>query len=120
MRSVFVDGREWFDRVNGNSYFSARVYVDGFEVARIPFQYGYGSAFKSAAAWALQDLEILPGGNAALWQLCRDTDTTLYESMQRVTKRECDAWGRPWAGAEIIPGRYARPFTLAKSAELGV
>jgi hypothetical protein len=33
-RSLFVEGREWFDKVNGNSYFSARIWVDGGQVAR--------------------------------------------------------------------------------------
>lgn len=39
--------RRWFDKVNGNSYFSARVTVectDGRERSfLVPFQYGYGS-----------------------------------------------------------------------------
>ena len=114
MRSVFVDGREWFDRVNGNSYFSARVFVDGVEVARIPFQYGYGSAYEYAAAWALQDMGILPGipGEGALWRMCEEGGFALYRSLQRVTKRECVAWGSPWEGTSTrsVPGRYAAPL----------
>ena len=114
--SVFVDGREWFDRVNGNSYFSARVFVDGVEVARVPFQYGYGSAFEYAAAWALQDLGILPKDDAAaLWRLCEGAGVTLYRSLQRVTKRECVGWGRDWESfSVIVPGRYSRPMADAE------
>ena len=115
--SVFVDGREWFDRVNGNSYFSARVFVDGVEVARVPFQYGYGSAFEYAAAWALQDLDVLPGmpGDGALWRLCEEAEVALYRSMQRVTKRECVGWGRDWDSfSVVVPGRYSRPMTDAE------
>lgn len=109
MRSVFVDGREWFDRVNGNTYFAARVFVDGQEVARIPFQYGYGSMFESAAAWALQDLGY--GDSPVLWHVARDAGADLYRSVQRVTKRECVGWGTPWADSVIVPGRYSRPMT---------
>ena len=36
--------KEWFDRANGNSYFSSRVenITTGEEIV-IPFQYGYGN-----------------------------------------------------------------------------
>ena len=121
MRSIFVDGREWFDKVNGNSYFSARVFVDGVEVARIPFQYGYGSAYESAAAWALQHLGF--GGDEAspvLWHMARDAGADLYRSLQRVTKRECVGWGTPWANSHIVAGRYSRPFTSEERDALAV
>lgn len=35
-------GRNWFDRVNGNTYFSAIALHNGNEIARIDFDYGYG------------------------------------------------------------------------------
>jgi hypothetical protein len=44
-RSVFVEARCWFDKTGGNSYFSARVWVDGKIVALLPFQYGYGNQY---------------------------------------------------------------------------
>lgn len=119
MRSVFVDGREWFDRVNGNSYFSARVYVDGVEALRIPFQYGYGSAYEYAAADALADAGFIPSDpHAALWRRVEDMGGDGYATLRRVTKRECEAWGRPWDHAVIVPGRYSRPMTEAELATL--
>jgi hypothetical protein len=45
MNSVFIEAKEWFDKTYGNSYFAARIEVDGEEVARLPFQYGYESMF---------------------------------------------------------------------------
>jgi len=39
---IDVQVREWTDKPNGNSYFSARVYHEGEVVVTIPFQYGYG------------------------------------------------------------------------------
>lgn len=44
-RSLFVEARLWFDKQNGNSYFSARVWVDGHIVSVLPFQYGYGTQY---------------------------------------------------------------------------
>jgi len=53
-KSIHLSIKRWRDRINGNSYFSGRVYADGVEIARMPFQYGYGShpdaeAFNSVA-----------------------------------------------------------------------
>ena len=48
-RSVFIEAREWFDKVNGNSYFSARIWVDGEIVSVLPMQYGYESHYKTVA-----------------------------------------------------------------------
>lgn len=53
-KSLFIEGREWFDKVNGNSYFSARVWVDGEIVGVLPFQYGYGDQYEyEAHKWLL-------------------------------------------------------------------
>jgi len=37
--------KEWFDKVNGNSYFSSQVQATKNlnEVIKLPFQYGYGN-----------------------------------------------------------------------------
>lgn len=40
-----VQAKEWFDRINGNSYFSARVFLNDKLVATLPFQYGYGDHY---------------------------------------------------------------------------
>lgn len=41
-----IHAKEWFDLINGNSYFSAIVtrVKDGKEL-RLPFQYGYGDHY---------------------------------------------------------------------------
>jgi hypothetical protein len=44
-----IDAKEWFDRVNGNSYFSAVVTLDDEQIAVLPFQYGYGDHFVDMA-----------------------------------------------------------------------
>jgi hypothetical protein len=63
MKSLFIECREWFDKVNGNSYFSARIWVNGGQVAILPFQYGYGDQFIYEAQKKLLGLGYLPQKN---------------------------------------------------------
>lgn len=61
--TVDVQVKEWFDKVNGNSYFGGIVTVNyGRKNAitlSIPFQYGYGDHYKDQAFQILQDNKIL-------------------------------------------------------------
>lgn len=78
MKTLTVLAKEWFDKVNGNSYFSAEVLADNKRVLVIPFQYGYGDHYKTVAMRALmvagifKDIEQYDnGGMEALWQYCK-------------------------------------------------
>ena len=50
MKTLDINAREWFDKVNGNSYFSAQIVVDydlpTYKKYFLPFQYGYGDSFQ--------------------------------------------------------------------------
>jgi len=50
VKTIDIQAKEWFDKVNGNSYFSAKVTVNyGMENEQsfnLPFQYGYGSQYE--------------------------------------------------------------------------
>jgi len=43
--SVFIVGRRWFDKVNGNTYHSAEIYVNNDFVHKISCTYGYGDQY---------------------------------------------------------------------------
>lgn len=43
---VVIEGRRWFDKVNGNTYHSATLYVNNEQIDRVPFEYGYGDQYK--------------------------------------------------------------------------
>lgn len=43
-RVLSLSGRRWFG--GGNTYFSALAYLDGEEVARIAYEYGYGDHWR--------------------------------------------------------------------------
>lgn len=52
IQSIEVIGRRWFDSVNGNTYHVAVISIDGKEVHRTEFAYGYDDAYlESAAEW---------------------------------------------------------------------
>lgn len=69
VKTIDVNANEWWDRVNGNSYFSASVTVnfgmpDSYRFL-LPFQYGYGDHYLGVTRDALQFLGVKIDG--ALW-----------------------------------------------------
>jgi len=58
--SVFFEGRAWFDKANGNTYHSVRIWIDGDVVAIVPLTYGYENAYQSSAISKLVELGYLP------------------------------------------------------------
>ena len=97
MKTIDVQAREWFDRVYGNSYFSARITVNfgmpgEFEI-RLPFEYGYGDYYKQATLKALQDIGLLLG-ITALWQARDKFGIIIRASKQeKCLKRDVVQWG---------------------------
>jgi len=89
-RSLFIEGREWFDKVNGNSYFSARIWVDGGQVAILPFQYGYGDQYLYEAQNKLIELGYLPqeSKNQSLYTVARETGIDLYAVKSNTKKAD--------------------------------
>lgn len=78
-RAIHIHGRRWFERVNGNTYFSVDVWVDGKHVHRTDYEYGYGTQFEQRATDALEDLGYMPdrptyqhGGGQPGWQYFDD------------------------------------------------
>lgn len=60
-RSIFIEGRRWFDRVNGNTYFSSQIFFDGELVHEIPFQYGYSDHYADMSfKWIVENNPQLP------------------------------------------------------------
>jgi len=53
IKTIDINAKEWFDRVNGNSYFSASVCLNFGTKTQVnislPFQYGYGDHYKDMA-----------------------------------------------------------------------
>ena len=67
IKTLEIHGKEWFDRVNGNSYNSVQVFVnEGMKNAfsfSIPFQYGYGNYFEQSAIEHLVKIGVMSKGS---------------------------------------------------------
>jgi len=81
VRTIDINALEWFDRVNGNSYFAGVVSVNygmpSVVEFKMPFQYGYGDSYRDAGLrllvekglidtskeWELRDKGIIIRGN---------------------------------------------------------
>lgn len=80
--------KTWFDRVNGNSYFSARIYdLKNDLVAVVPFQYGYGTHPDFVAIKAIQNYEGI-----------HEVSNSTFQRTKIIThdyglKRDCVRWG---------------------------
>jgi hypothetical protein len=62
LESVFVEGRLWFDKTYGNTYFSNRVWINGAIAFEMPMQYGYDEQYvhsaiheKIPSVWEIRD-----------------------------------------------------------------
>ena len=68
-QTIDINAKHWFDRINGNSYFSAEITINyGQENAQtfiLPFQYGYGDAYIYASLNKLRELGYINATNTA-------------------------------------------------------
>ena len=61
MYKYIVVAKEWRDKVNGNSYFSAQIEsVEDGSKTKLPFQYGYGDQYKYEALRELVKEKLWP------------------------------------------------------------
>jgi len=87
-RSVYVECRQWHDRVNGNTYYSARVYVDGAHVFTTGRSYGYDFQYEHDVAKQLVNMGYLPeeyGSRGIRWarELGIDVYSVCYDAKKR-------------------------------------
>lgn len=111
--NVFVIGRRWFDRVNGNTYHTAEVEVNGIYVGKSRMTYGYGDYYLETAKEILLQKYDFPKGmneNSPLWQL-REYGVVLNKSVIDGLKRDLENGGfmdgvyAEGGGVRIVNGR---------------
>ena len=58
IKTIDVYAKEWFDKTNGNSYFSAEIIINfrlkNSKTISLPFQYGYGDHYRDMAFEAVK------------------------------------------------------------------
>jgi preprotein translocase subunit SecF len=64
IKTIDINALEWFDKVNGNSYFAGTVTINfGMDSQKefvMPFQYGYGDQYKHEAFKQLVERKLVP------------------------------------------------------------
>jgi hypothetical protein len=74
IKTIDLNALEWFDKINGNSYFAGTIIINyGLKTEKIyimPFQYGYGSQYEYAAFRILEKEGYFKNLNIShLWQV---------------------------------------------------
>jgi hypothetical protein len=93
INTLDVNAREWFDKVNGNSYFAATVTInygtpDAIEF-ELPFQYGYGDHYLDVTMKELVSRGYLPTNEGRLPRYCRERGIILrYSKRENCKKRD--------------------------------
>ena len=92
MKTINIQAKEWFDKVNGNSYFAGTVTLDeGLktkEVFLMPVQYGYGNQYKHEATSILTEFnKISLPYFTSLNLFCENNNIEIESSIEQVGKR---------------------------------
>lgn len=92
LKTLNITAKEWFDKVNGNSYFSAQVTINNQHTIKLPFQYGYGSHYYDMVSkyllkhgWIATKLHILHTSNKVIINDVR---------IENCLKRDVVVWGQ--------------------------
>lgn len=108
MKTLDINTIEWFDKVNGNTYFASRLTVNyGLDETLkkehvyspseyyeekefvLPFQYGYGSQSEYEAVKTLKENGYFPEcKNTGLYRFCEENNIILRVNKRSGLKRE--------------------------------
>ncbi len=97
IKTIDINAKEWFDKANGNSYFSGVVTVNfGMKNQKeyeMPFQYGYGDHYIDMGnqlmikAGLIKSIRNSNGSYTALWRYCRENNIILRTNKQENCKK---------------------------------
>lgn len=92
--NITVIGRRWFERVNGNTYHSVKVYLNGALIGRNDFEYGYGDHYQTTAGEIIINNilkeDYKTGGFDSRYSILRelkDKGVTIVSSVTDVTRK---------------------------------
>ena len=80
IKTIDINAYEWFDKINGNSYFSAVVDINyklkSWISLKLPFQYGYGDHYIGESFSALV-IELGIKTDLSCWRFCEKNNIIL-------------------------------------------
>jgi len=84
-KSIDINAKEWFDKVNGNSYFCGTITLNyGMKTEQtflMPFQYGYGSQYEQQAKSILIEFNKISADCWGLYSYCKDNNIILRSTL---------------------------------------
>jgi len=92
-KTIDINAKHWFDKINGNSYFCGIVTLNygmkNEETFLMPFQYGYGSQYEQEAKAVLTQFNKISTEHESLYSYCKRENIILRRNFQRnCLKRE--------------------------------
>ena len=93
IQTIDIQAKQWFDKVNGNSYFCGTVTLNygmkNEETFLMPFQYGYGSQYECEAKAILTQFNKISSGYEGLYSYCKRENIIFRSSIKKdCLKRE--------------------------------
>ena len=86
-KTIDIQAKEWFDKANGNSYFSGTITLNkGTETEEtflMPFQYGYGSQYEQVAKAILTQFNKISTDFESLLRYCQRVGVQLNSKIER-------------------------------------
>lgn len=89
MKTLKINTLEWFDKVNGNTYFASTITIDGKDKLYLPFQYGYGSQHEYEVVNLLKKTDYIPkNAPDSLWRMCNELGIEKIVNVTETKKSE--------------------------------
>jgi hypothetical protein len=86
-KTIDIQAKEWFDKVNGNSYFAGTITLNfgmkNEETFLMPFQYGYGSQYEQEAKAILTYSNKISTDYESLYTYCKRKTIKLNSSIKK-------------------------------------
>jgi hypothetical protein len=89
LESLFIEGRLWFDKTYGNTYFSNRVWINGNVAFEMPMEYGYEEMYVHRAIQELHSRGYFVGEKIpSVWEIRDEMGIHFYKSATYGKKSE--------------------------------
>ena len=85
IKSIFIEGRLWFDKSAGNTYHAVKIEVNGQVIKYLPMRYGYGEQYLQTALEYLKSYGLVSEQANHIRELRESADIYLvsYETRLR-------------------------------------
>lgn len=93
IKTIDVQAKEWFDKINGNSYFSMEVTINyGLKDQTsfyVPMQYGYGDHYRHEAFEELKRRKLIKTDITTAWQYYEQKKIIVRYAKKENCKKSC-------------------------------